>query len=324
LFGLYRTDRKWRELSAISKKGYERALARVGKHKRKSGALLGQADLASITPAVVDKLYDRWTEAGLTREAELALTVASIAWDVGRRKAPADVPPANPFKGVHKVRRRRAETTPATYGELIAFCKAAEKLGCIEMAFAARACWDLLIRPEDVFTRLTWAHWRPADRPDQVNGLSGKNANAQWITLEATDPETGELAIFYPELEQYARQLDARGRSGALMVLRPKIKGREKPGPQTAWAPYTRRLWAQRAKAIREAGELGDHVTMTSFRHGGMTEMGDAGLPDTLMQALSRHKQRATLDNYVHRTDVQRLEATRLRVAHRRDRQNGN
>lgn len=318
LFGLYRTDRKYRDLSAVSKKGYERALARVGKHKRKSGALLGAAPLTAITPAVVDKLYDRWTQAGLTREAELALTVAAIAWRVGRRKAPGDVPAVNPFDGVEKVRRRKAETTPATYGELVTFCSAAEELGSGEMAFAARACWDLLIRPEDVFTRLTWAHWRPADRPDQANGLSGKNDNEQWITLERVDEETGELVIFYPELEQYARQLDARGRKGALMVLRPKIRGREKAGGETAWAPYSRRLWAQRAAKIREKAKLGAHVTMTSFRHGGMTELGDAGLPDTLMQALSRHKQRATLDNYVHRTDVQRIEATRLRVAYRR------
>lgn len=37
------------------------------------------------------------------------------------------------------------------------------------------------------------------------------------------------------------------------------------------------------------------------------------------MQALSRHKQRATLDHYVHRTGVQKVAAARLRLAARKD-----
>jgi hypothetical protein len=48
-----------------------------------------------------------------------------------------------------------------------------------------------------------------------------------------------------------------------------------------------------------------------------LTELGDAGLLDTMAQALSRHKQRTTLDRYIHRTGDQQKAASRLRLAHR-------
>jgi len=52
---------------------------------------------------------------------------------------------------------------------------------------------------------------------------------------------------------------------------------------------------------------------MEAFRHGGMTELGDGELPDTMAQALSRHKQCQTLDRYIHRTGVQKVNAARMR-----------
>jgi hypothetical protein len=59
------------------------------------------------------------------------------------------------------------------------------------------------------------------------------------------------------------------------------------------------------ARRIRKHAGLGDHVTLESFRHGGLTEMGDSGLSDTLAIAISRHRQRQTLGRYIHTTDKQ-------------------
>lgn len=321
IFEVYRGDRKYRALSRASKAEYERGLARFGKFElKKSRGLLGKQSARAITPSVVDAIYDRLVASGLTRQAELAVTVCGIAWRIARRKKPDLIPELNPFEGVDRQKRERQETEPATYEELISFCEVAVDLGYPELAFAARACFDLLIRPTDVFTRLTWADWRPSERPDQVYGHSGKNRNSQWVLLEAHDSETGELAIFYPELERYASQLELRGRKGALMVLRPKIRGRQTITDCTVWAPYSKEMSAKKVREIRVAAGLPEHITMASFRHGGLTELGDGGLPDTYAQALSRHRQRSTLDHYIHRTNAQQLAATKLRLAHRNKR----
>jgi hypothetical protein len=71
------------------------------------------------------------------------------------------------------------------------------------------------------------------------------------------------------------------------------------------------------------AAGLPDHVTLETFRHGGLTECGTAGLSDTLAQALSRHRQRGTLDRYIHNDDDQMKKASHLRLAHRRERTSG-
>lgn len=317
LFQIYRAHRRFKTLDDLSKRDYQHEMSRIADFLDEDGDRLGTWELTDIGPDTVDDLYGAFVESGLTRKAEYAISVGQTAWGVARRKLPGIVPAENPFAGVDKEKRQKRETIPATFDELEAFCDAAVAAGKVQLAFAARACCDLLMRPEDVFLRLGWPHWRPPGQQDRVAGLSTKNHNDDWIKLEGIDPETGEIEIFYPELEDYARQLFARGRKGDLMVMRPKTRGKQKPGPDTPYLPYTRRLWAAQTVAIREAAGLPKHVTMESFRHLGATELGDVGLPDTYAQALTRHKHRGTLDHYVHRTGRQKEEATRLRVQHR-------
>lgn len=318
VFELYRTDRSYRAIGEATRKEYERAMRRVGGHKLKDGSLLGQRAALKVTPIVVDKLYDRFVEQGLTRQAELAMTVCKLAWNVAKRKS-KDVPSENPFENVYKGRRVRQRTTPATLEELNAFCETAVDLDYIELAFAARVCWELLTRPEDVFYRMTWDHWRPHSMPQQAFGLSGKNGAGQWYMLDEIDPQTGELHFFYPELEHYALMLAGRGRKGDLMVMYPKgVRKRSNATAETPWVGYDQSFWAKKVREIREKAGLGDHIAMKAFRHGGATELGDAELPDTWAQALSRHKHRGTLDHYIHRTDTQTILATRKRIAYRR------
>jgi len=58
-------------------------------------------------------------------------------------------------------------------------------------------------------------------------------------------------------------------------------------------------------------------ITFTSFRHGGLTELGDADLTDAQIRAVSRHKSPKVLTRYVKRTEKQIVEATRKRRAGR-------
>jgi hypothetical protein len=66
----------------------------------------------------------------------------------------------------------------------------------------------------------------------------------------------------------------------------------------------------QRARAI--AG-LPKHVTLAACRHGGMTELGDAGLTEPQIMSLSAHETPAAARVYVKRTELQRMSAARKR-----------
>ena len=68
---------------------------------------------------------------------------------------------------------------------------------------------------------------------------------------------------------------------------------------------------------IRDHAKLPRQITFTSFRHGGMTELGDARLSDQEMMALSAHKTRETLSKYSKRTERQRMRATMARLQYR-------
>lgn len=282
----------------------------------KNGKRLGAIQLESIEPPLVDAFYDKLHSEGITRQAALCIDTCRKAWDVAQRRKPRDIPVANPFAGVD-VDRTSKETTPASYEELLRFCDQAIEMGWPQMAFAARVCWDLLQRPIDVFDRLAVAHWRPVERPRHALILHNKNRRGEirqeWSPLEDIDPETGETIVFYPELESYAAMLELKG---TLMLTRPRLRGNQKVAK--VWDAFPKRYREQLTRKIANAAGLPKHVGMAAFRHGGLTEAGDAGLPDTYIQALSRHKQRSTLDRYIHRTDVQKLAATKMRVAHRR------
>jgi integrase len=64
---------------------------------------------------------------------------------------------------------------------------------------------------------------------------------------------------------------------------------------------------------MRAAGLRG--LTFTSFRHGGLTEMGDAELTDRQIMAQSRHRSSKVLRRYVKKTARQIAAGTRKRRA---------
>jgi hypothetical protein len=199
------------------------------------------------------------------------------------------------------------ETIPATYDQLLTFEAKAVELGYPEVAFAARAAWDLLQRPTEVRERFAWSHYRPPDHPESIFvGFTKTNAPIWKPLSDAEGP-------FYPELE---RLLALIPRRATLVCVHEVIHGNQKR--TGIFKPYHGRLFSERARRIADAAGLPKHITLAAFRHGGLTELGDAGLPDTMAQALSRHRQRTTLDRYIHRTDAQMIAASRLRLAHRR------
>jgi len=72
------------------------------------------------------------------------------------------------------------------------------------------------------------------------------------------------------------------------------------------------------ARRIREHASLPDTVSFASFRKGGMTEMGEAGLTDQQIVGLSGHKTRQMVSVYSKVTAPLRIGAAAQRLAHRR------
>jgi hypothetical protein len=66
---------------------------------------------------------------------------------------------------------------------------------------------------------------------------------------------------------------------------------------------------------ILRAADTDPAITFTSFRHGGLTKLGDADLTDAQIRAVSRHKSPKVLTRYVKRTERQIVEATKKRRA---------
>jgi hypothetical protein len=308
VFAEYRTDRRFTKLDPKTKRLHESGMRLVGDHVLKDGRRLGGARLSAIDTAVTDALYERLltikeTDADgneIERERRTrvnhAMKSCRRAWNVALRRHPKKVPALNPFSKMGLESSKR-ETPTATYAEVESFRSKAGELGLSSLATAALLTWEWWQREEAIFSVFDVTHYRPKDRPNAVRILHPKTNEEVWIPLF---DEAG--APLYPEL---MAELDAikRDRIGGLMLCRDWGKR----GPWPTWpAPNRPDLthMSRKVKQIIRAANLRDELTFTSFRHGGLTEAGDADLTDAQIRAQSRHTSRALL-RYVKRTEKQ-------------------
>ena len=263
-------------------------------------------------------LYVR--NAPIRRTINEMMAYCRSAWDVSARATPKLVPAANPFAKMG-LDHTMAETRPAEIDQLEAFEQKALEMGQPVPAFVARAAWELLQRPEEIINTFARNHWRPADNPMHAYVGNEKTGEKIWKRVAEADPHdpTAPPIAFYPELEAIIQAVPTLGPMMCSFEFRkgPKPKNRA-DDRSVVIKQFSVRLLYRHAEAIREAAGLPDHCTLASFRHGGMTECGDGGLSDQQAQALSRHKKRETLSRYVHRTDKQVTDATKIRLAYRR------
>jgi hypothetical protein len=203
------------------------------------------------------------------------------------------------------------ETPAATYDDLVAFRRKAVEMGLPSLATAALIGWDWLLRVEDIFSTFMVEHYRPKDHPNMVRLVDEKTRMEGWRPL--FDDDTGEA--IHPEL---MAELDAikRERIGGLMLRRDWGER----GPWPTWPrpdkPDLTHMTRKVKEVIRAAG-LRDELSLTSFRHGGFTEGGDAGLTDRELMAQGRKATIKTLPKYVKRTTKQVVAGTQKRRASR-------
>jgi hypothetical protein len=113
-----------------------------------------------------------------------------------------------------------------------------------------------------------------------------KTGEKGWLPLSDAK---GEL---YPEITAYLADLP---KLGLPIVL---TKGERGPA-----RPYSDEFAQRRVREARKFAELGAHATLDACRHGGMTELGDAGATEAETMASSIHKTPNAARLYVKRTN---------------------
>lgn len=326
LFAEYRGTLAYQKLGRRVRALHEAGFALVGKHPLKDGRRLGEITLTSIDAAVVDPLYRKLLPMhdkdgapllgpdGVARERRTtvnhAMKSCRRAWNVVARLHRTEVPP-NPFAGMGLI-SSGGVVKEATYADLLAAVAQADAMGLFSLGTALMLTWEWLQREEHIFTRFELAHYRPRGRECEVFIVHPKNGESTWIPLF---DHAG--AALFPELMARMDRLKANRVGNGLFFLRDWIDRRA--GVQLPWATKKGALDLIGAKVrlILRAVGTDPAVTFTSFRHGGLTELGDADLTDAQIRAVSRHKSPKVLTRYVKRTERQIVEATKKRRAGR-------
>ncbi|MGH8335982.1 MAG: hypothetical protein ACRETL_03985 [Gammaproteobacteria bacterium] len=156
----------------------------------------------------------------------------------------------------------------------------------------------------------------PPDHPTEVRVFHHKTGAQVWQPLEAREavPRTKKTRRFllYPELEAMLATLPRLGEP--LIMMRPQKGPKGTDGlriPRPYSEPYSQHI----VQRVRVKAKLPPHITLETCRHGGMTELGDAGLTEQEIMSLSGHATPAASRVYVKRTERQRLTAAIKRKA---------
>ena len=288
-----------RRVSERSRYEYRRALKRIEDTSTKTGGIVADLPASSITPAAVDKIYVKLQlgkRGARVRQANLSIDIARRAWDVVRRLHPTVVPPENPWRGLERVTKKTIKPA-ATRQEVYALVAALKEIGEPHLGAAALICFEWHQRPEHVRAGdITWSDYRPPHRPDAVQIRHHKTGEKGRVPLEDGD---GRL---YPEIETYLATLP---RLGLPIVL---TAGRRGPA-----RPYSAEYAQRKVREARQLAGLGNHVTLGACRHGGLTELGDAGATEYEGMAASMHKTPQALRLYAKRSEAQRISGARKR-----------
>jgi len=330
LAATYKSTAKYKEVSKRQQKLHDLGMSLVADYVLKDGRRFGTLVLTSIKPAVIDKLYAKiltveepvlnddgspalgedGTAIVRRRErramANHAMKSCRRAWNVVHRAHDDLVPALNPFAKMGL--KDKSKTTPtADYADLMAFVAAADQSGLSSLGTAAMVAWEWLQREEHIFGAFKVEHYRPKEHPKEVFIVHPKTGEEVWIPLFDDDG-----APLFPELME---RLDTikRERIGGLMIVRDWKD--ETEGVPVPWVTRSGDLtyMRHRTKDLIRLAALRDELSFTSFRHGGMTELGDADLTDAQIRAISRHKSSRTLPRYVKSTQRQIVAGTKKR-----------
>jgi hypothetical protein len=294
LFRWYQGTTKFTRNSSKTQADYRKLMASIADLPMRVG-VFGQRTAAKVDAEVADKLYKRFQERG-ARQATYAMQVCRLVWNWAIRYKKTTGITENPFAGMALSHAVADGNRPTTRAEYNAYRAKARELGYQSMATAAALSFELVQRVWDVFgipdpgagdasdegaTR--GIRWRDYDPGVSIVVRQSKTGKRIRIPLSDTTGE-GDRVALYPELEE--ELVRTRHDEPADLIVREDRNGQ----------PYKHRRMSSVHRAICETAGLPKKMTFTGFRHGGATEIGDAG--ETDIRAISGHTQLDTTAIY--------------------------
>jgi hypothetical protein len=294
LFGWYRGLDRFTGLAWKTRRDYRRWMDALVELTLKSGGKLGDRKASEIQGTTADRIHARLVEAHGERSARYAVQVASRAWNEAGRNPRATGISSNPWAKMGLSTRAAQGNAAFSRFEYDVFRHQARSMGAQSMATAAAIMFEMVRRARDTFGfehgdelprgGVFWEDYRPGE---MFALTQGKTRADQGLALADDDGQP-----LYPDLEEELartpraapdRELD--GRRVTTIVINERTGRR-----------YTEDEAGDRFREIRDAAGLSDELTLTSFRHGGATELGDAGVED--IRPVSGHATRASADVY--------------------------
>jgi hypothetical protein len=220
----YKAEKKYTKRPSRIRADYDRALNDVADYTLTDGRRFGSLNMKSINATAVDRLYEKLRiRNGVSRDrsAMLSMTVCKLAWDVAHRVHPTVVPASNPFKGVD-IEYEPKQNRPATLEQLRQFVRAADEDGTSSLGTAAMIAFYWLVREEDIFSRVAWSDYRPADKPDHMLVWHHKNRKSEKIAIPLFDLDGTTL---WPEM---MKRLESAAQHGTLIIMRDRPDPRKK------------------------------------------------------------------------------------------------
>lgn len=285
LFAWYRCHVRYKEASHRTRQDYREMMAIVEAVQLKT-TTFGQRRAVEVNASHADALYRLLIKQKGDRQGAYCMQVCRRVWNEAIRAKKVKDP--NPFARMGIKMTAKKGNRANTRAEYDLFRAKAREMGHQSLATAAAISFELLRRVSDVFGYILepgdeergffWEDYQPGV---QFAMRQGKTGDTQIIPLRgAPDPDSEDDdvrargALLYPELEaELARMKRGQGH----------IVINERTGKR-----FTEREVGRRLRSIREAAGLPKDFTMTGFRHGGATEMGDAGIYD--IRPISGHR----------------------------------
>lgn len=304
LFGWYRGLKRFKELTHKTRRDYIRAMDLVAGFSMKNGKF-GVRSAAKVDGEAADKLYEKLQSKG-ERTASYAMQVCRLVWNQAVRHKRTTGVTDNPFSKMGIGSTAAGSTRATSRAEYDLYRKMAHDLGFHSMAVAAALCFELCQRVWDAFgyadpdgrkvRGIKWEDYRPGK---SISLKQSKTDELVPIPLIVAGPD-GELDRLYPELEDELAGIER----GTGVIVREERNGRI----------YTERRVSTVHRLICNSAGLPKEMKFTGFRHGGITEIGDAGEAD--VRPISGHKTLNTTAIYNKASHAKAIRIATMRRQH--------
>jgi hypothetical protein len=297
LFAWYREQDRFKKNAHKTKVDYRKLMDALCAFETKKGQPpLGKRMAAKVDATVADNLYRKLRDRG-ERQATYAMQVCRLVWTWAVRHHRTTGVTENPFNGMGLKSTAAKGNRYTSRAEYTLYRETARAMGYQSMATAAalgfeccQRTWDVFgfVDPEGKRSRgILWSGYRPGE---EITLIQGKTGNPVTLPLYVDVPgEAGEVerVLLYPELEEELARWRALtpAPDDVIVVEDAGMRQRYKAAEGQR---YSERRMSTVHRAICEKAGLPKNMTFTGFRHGGLTEIGDAGEADP--RAVSGHK----------------------------------